>query len=97
MQVPDQGGKVAKRCVFPIFCGSGGSKSRLAKTACAEPSGEVRDEQLHAVVARSVFGRNMPRALLEVEMLQKCTPWWGEASFEVKRVNTPHAGKTFGC
>ena len=32
---------------FPMFCGSGGSKSRLAKAAGAEPSG-----QMSAVVAR---------------------------------------------
>ena len=35
-----------------MICGSGGSKSRLAKAA-GEPSGEMRDKQLHAVVARS--------------------------------------------
>ena len=29
--------KVAKHCVFPMMCGSGGSKSRLAKAAGAEP------------------------------------------------------------
>ena len=46
-------GKVAKHCVFPMICGSGGSKSRLAKAAGAEPSGQMRDETLHAVVARS--------------------------------------------
>ena len=40
----------------PMFCGSGGSKIRLAKAAGAEPSGETRNEQLHAVVARSRFG-----------------------------------------
>ena len=50
-----KGRKVAKHRVFPMFCGSGGSKSRLAKAAGAEPSGEMRDEQLHAVVARSRF------------------------------------------
>ena len=38
-----------------MSCGSGGSKSRLAKAAGAEPSGEVRDEKLHAVVGRSTF------------------------------------------
>ena len=38
-----------------MFCGTGGSKSRLAKAAGAEPSGEMRDEQLHADVARSRF------------------------------------------
>jgi len=43
--------KVAKHCVFPMLWGSGGSQSRLAKAAGAEPSGEMRDEKLHAVVA----------------------------------------------
>ena len=46
-----KGGKVAKHCVFPMICGSGGSKSRLAKAAGAEQSGQMRDEKLHAVVA----------------------------------------------
>ena len=41
--------------VFPVICGSGGSKSRLAKAAGAEPAGQMRDEKLHAVVARSTF------------------------------------------
>ena len=39
-----------------MICGSGGSKSRLAKAAGAEPAGQMRDETLHAVVARSTFG-----------------------------------------
>ena len=51
----DPGRKVAKHCVFPMICGSGGSKSRLAKAAGAEPAGQMRDEKLHAVVARSTF------------------------------------------
>ena len=36
--------KVAKsrNTVFQIICGPGGSKSRLAKAAGAEPSGEMR-------------------------------------------------------
>ena len=38
-----------------MICGSGGSKSRLAKAAGAEPAGHRRDEKLHAVVARSTF------------------------------------------
>ena len=50
-----KGRKVAKHCVFPMICGSGGSKSRLAKAAGAEPAGQMRDENLHAVVARSRF------------------------------------------
>ena len=44
-----------KHCVFPMICGSGGSKSRLAKAAGAEPAGHRSDEKLHAVVARSTF------------------------------------------
>ena len=50
-----KGRKVAKNCLFPMICGSGGSKSRLAKPAGAEPSGQIKDEKLHAVVARSTF------------------------------------------
>ena len=38
-----------------MICGSGGSKSRLAKAAGAEPSGQMRDEKVHAVVVRSTF------------------------------------------
>ena len=45
----------SRNTVFPMICGSGGSKSRLAKAAGAEPAGQRRDEKLHAVVARSTF------------------------------------------
>ena len=38
-----------------MICGSGGSKSRLAKAASAEPSGQMSDEKVHDVVARSTF------------------------------------------
>ena len=47
--------KVAIHCVFPMICGSGGSKSRLTKAAGAEPAGQMRHEKVHAVVARSTF------------------------------------------
>ena len=40
---------------FSNDCGSGGSKSRLAKAAGAEPAGQMSDEKFHAVVARSTF------------------------------------------
>ena len=50
-----KGRKDAKQCVFPMIWVSGGSKSRLAKAAGAEPAGQMRDEKLHAVVARSTF------------------------------------------
>ena len=38
-----------------MICGSGGSKSRPAKAAGPEPSGQMKHEQLHAVVTRSTF------------------------------------------
>ena len=38
-----------------MILGSGGSKSRLAKAAGAEPFFQMRDEKLDAVVARSTF------------------------------------------
>ena len=47
--------KVAVHCVFPMICGSGGSKSSLAKAAGAEPCSQMRDEKLNAVVARSTY------------------------------------------
>ena len=47
--------KSREHCVFPMICGSGGSKTRLAKAAGADPAGHKSDEKLHAVVARSTF------------------------------------------
>jgi len=48
-------GKSQNIVFLPLVCGSGGSKSRLAKAAGAEPVGQMRDEKLHAVVVRSTF------------------------------------------
>ena len=44
-----KGGKVAKRCVFPKFCGLGDRNEDV------EPSGQMkmRDEKVHASIARS--------------------------------------------
>ena len=84
-----KGRKVAKHCVFPMIWGSGGSKSRLAKAAGAEPAGQMRDEKLHAVVARS-------GPLSAVEMSKKCMPLWREAHFEVKMYKTHHVRTPFG-
>ena len=176
-----KGRKVAKHCVFPMICGSGGSKSRLAKAAgrsqlarwemkictplwreahfevkmykahhCRTTFGSWDVEKVRAVVARSTFpSQNVqntpgsdhfwklrcrksarrcgakhiskskctkhPRrcgarhiskskvsktdglgALLEVEMLNKCTPLWHEAHFEVKSVKNWRSRATFG-
>ena len=45
-----KGRRVEKHCFVTVLCGSGGSRSRLAKAAGAEPAGQRRDAQLHAVV-----------------------------------------------
>ena len=92
--------KVAIHRVFPMICGSGGSKSRLAKAACAEPCGQMRDEKLHAAVARSTFASQCTkhatfRAVLEVEMLKKRMPLWRESDFEVNMHKTHHVQSTF--
>ena len=50
IQVREKVGKSRNTVFF-----SGGSKSRLAKAAGAEPAGQMRDEKLRAVVARSTF------------------------------------------
>ena len=55
MQMREKVGKSQNTVFFPMICGSRGSKSRLAKAAGAETSGEMRTEKLHAVVARSTF------------------------------------------
>ena len=97
-----KGRKVAKHCVFPMIWGSGGSKSRLAKAAGAEPAGQMRDEKVHAVVARSTFRsekctkHHMFAPLLEVPMWKKCTPLWREAHFQVKMYKAHYGQTTFG-
>ena len=95
-------GKSRNTVFFPMICGSGGSKSRLAKAAGAEPAGQMRHEKVHAVVARSTFpsqnGQNTRGSgpLLEVAMSKKCTPLWREAHFEVKMYKTPQVRTAFG-
>ena len=85
-----------------MICGPGGSKSRLAKAAGAEPAGQMRDEKLHAVVARSTISKSkctkhsMVGPLLEVEMSKKCTPLWREAHFQVKMYKAQHSRTTSG-
>ena len=41
--------------VFPMVRGSGGSKSRITKAVGVEPPGRMRDQNMHAAVARSTF------------------------------------------
>ena len=87
-----------------MICGSGRSKSGLAKAAGAEPPGQMRDEKLHAVVARrcakhisksKCTKHTSSGALLEVEISKKCTPLWCEARFEVKMYTAHQVRTTF--
>ena len=96
-----KGRKVAKHCVFPMICGSGGSKSRLAKVAGADPAGQMRDEKLHTCGAKHISKSKCTThtssgPLLEVEMSKKCTLLWREAHFEVKMHKTHQVRTTFG-
>ena len=68
-----KGRKVAIHCVFPMICGSGGSKSRVAKAAGAAPAGQMRDEKLQAVVARSTLGGQNVQSTPKSEHLWKLT------------------------
>ena len=70
-----------------MFSSPGRSKSRLDKAAGAKPSGQMRDEKLHAVVARSRIG---------VQVLKKCQPSWRKAHFEIKSVKKWPVRSTFG-
>jgi len=113
--------KVASHSVFPMTCASGGSKSRLAKAAGAEPSGHIRNDELHAVAAQSTFQsqtvQNTPFSERFWKLkcrksarrcgakhvakskctkhstcgschVEKCTPLWREARFQVKMYKT---------
>ena len=85
-----------------MICGAGGSKSRLAKAAGAEPAGHRSD----AKVARRCGAKHISKSkctkhrssgpLLEVAMSKKCTPLWREAHFQVKMYKALGVRTTFG-
>ena len=89
-----KGRKVAMHCVFPMICGSGGSKRRLTKAAGAEPCGQMSGAK-HISKSKCTKHTN-GGPLLEVEMSKKCMPLWREAHFQVKMYKTHHARSTFG-
>ena len=97
-----KGMRVAKHCVFPMICGSRGSKSRLAKAAGAEPSGQMRDEKLHAVVARSTFpsqnAQNTPAPdhFSKLRCQKSARSCGAKHICKVKKLKAPHVRTTFG-
>ena len=91
-----------KHCIFSMICGSRGSKSRLPKAAGAEPSGQMRDEKLHAVVAAKHISKSKCTkhlslgARLEVEMSKKRTLFVARSKFGSQNVKTHHVRSTLG-
>ena len=84
-----------------MICGSGESTSRLAKAAGAEPARQMRDEKLHAGVARSTFpsqnvqNTSAPDHFWKLRC-RKSARRCGEAHFEVKMYKTHQRRTTFG-
>ena len=89
-------GKSRFTVFFPMICGSGGSKGSLS-AAGAEPSGQMSDEKLHTVVARSTYRSQDVQIgpFFQVEMSKKCTALWCEAHFQVKMHKAHHSRTTF--
>ena len=88
-----------------MICSSGGSKSRLAKAAGAEPAGQMRDEKVHAGVARSTLAsqnvQNTPGSdhfwkLRCRKSAPRCGAKMREAHFQVKMYKTHQLRTTFG-
>ena len=80
-----KGRKVAIHCVFPMSCGSGGSKGRLAKAAGAEPCVQMRNWKLHTV----------GEAHLEVQKLKTPPVRTTFGSWDVEKVHPVVARSTF--
>ena len=79
-----------------MICGSGGSISRLAKAAGAEPAGQMRDEKLHAVVARSTFRRQKCKQLRGSEHFWKLRCRKSARCCGAKHISKSKVQKTVG-
>ena len=98
MQVREKVPK-SQNIVFPMICGSGGSRSKLAKAAGAEPCGRCERKNTRRCGAKHISKSKCAKhtrfkALLEVEMSKKCTPLWHEAHLEVKMRKAHQGGST---
>ena len=92
-----EGSKVAKHSVFPMICGSGGSKSRRVRSHLAR--GEMKNctplwREAHFEL--KMHKTPQLRSTFKVEMWKKCTPPWREAYLEVKMYKTHNVQSTFG-
>ena len=82
-----KGRKAAKHFVFPMICGSGGSKSRLAKAAGAEPAGQRRMKNCMPLWREAHFQVKMYKA-------HQLRPTFGSCA--VEKVHAVVARSTFG-
>ena len=93
IQVRERVGK-SQNCVFPVICGSGGSKSRLAKVACAEPSGQMGDKKLHASAVRSTCPSQSVQSTAVSEHFQKLRRRKSAPRCAVKLIHLPSLTKS---
>ena len=87
-------GKSQNTAFFPMICGSGGSKGRLAKAAGAKPCGQMRDEKLHAVVARSTFRSQNVQSTPCSEHFRKLRCWKLRCRKSARRCGAKHISKS---
>ena len=87
-----KGWKFATNYVFPMICGSGRSKSRLAKAAGAEPSGQMRDEKF----ARLYGAKHISKSKCTKHAMQKVHAVVAQSTFsKSKCTKQPHV-RTLG-
>ena len=102
MQVREKVAKSRNTVFFLWFVAPEGRKVGSLKRRVRSPSGEMRDEKLHASVARSTF-RNQnaqntsgSEQFWKLRCWKKCTPLWREACVEIKTYKPHQHGSTFG-
>ena len=87
-----------KTLCFPMFCGAGFSKSRLTKAAGQGQRNfeEIRNQKLHAVVARTSFGISKVHSIAHPEMSKKWTGCGAKHISKSKVLKKAYAPTTFG-
>ena len=88
MQMREKVGKSRNTMFFLMYCGSGGSKSRLAKAAGAETSGEMRNENCTPLWREAHF---------EVQMYKTHHSRTTFGTCEVEKVHAVVPRNTFRC
>ena len=77
--------------------GSGGSKSRLAKAAGAEPSGQMRDKKWHAAhVEAKMYKTHHSRTTFGSCDVEQVHAVVARSTFASEKAKTPHVRTTFG-